>query len=828
MMVGAGGRERTRDEFAALFAAGGFALEQRDAQRDRAERVRGPSRLIGPSRHQARRCRAVGHARWRLDSLRGPAGHLAPSVCARPYLATPRRKDREHARTRRDQRLRPHRPQRLPRRPGSAAPTSSGSPSTTSPTPTTLAHLLKYDSILRPLPGRRSRPPTTALVVDGKEIKVLAERDPADAAVGRPRRRRRDRVDRLLHRRATTPPSTSTAGAKKVIISAPANEPGRHRRARRQLRRGLRPGQAPRHLQRVVHDELPRAGREGRCTTTVGIEHGLMTTIHAYTADQRLQDVPHKDLRRARAAAINLVPTSTGAAKAIGLVLPELNGKLARLRGARARPDRLGRRPHRRGRRARRPSRRSTPRSKAAADTGALKGILALHRGPDRLDRHRQVDPHSSIFDARADGGHRRDAGQGRLLVRQRVGLLEPLRRRSSRRCCACARSTTSTSRASASSSGSTSTSRWTTARSPTTRASAPRCRRSSELRERGARAACWPSHLGRPEGPRARAVAARRSADAAGRAARRRDGARSRRRTSTRRRPTATSSMLENVRFEPGETKNDPELARRATRALADVYVNDAFGAAHRAHASTEGVAHAAAERAPGLLLRARGRRRSPASSRTRARPLVAVVGGAKVTDKIGVLEALPASAPTRSSSAARCASRSSRPRATTSATRCARTEGVEPRARAARRAAGAQAARCRSTSSLGRALRRRRRAPRRSTASTCPTAGWASTSARAPPTAYAERDRRRRHRVLERPDGRVRARAVRGRARARSPRRWRDATGTTVVGGGDSAAALAQFGLADRVDPPLDRRRRVARADRGQDAARSGGARR
>ena len=87
-----------------------------------------------------------------------------------------------------------------------------------------------------------------------------------------------------------------------------------------------------------------------------------MTTIHAYTADQRLQDAPHSDLRRARAAAINLVPTSTGAAKAVGLVLPELNGKLTRLRDPRARPDGLGRRPHVRGRARDDASRRSTPR----------------------------------------------------------------------------------------------------------------------------------------------------------------------------------------------------------------------------------------------------------------------------------------------------------------------------------------------------------------------------------------------------------------------------------------------------------------------------------
>ena len=85
--------------------------------------------------------------------------------------------------------------------------------------------------------------------------------------------------------------------------------------------------QPPRDLQRVLHHQLPGAVAKV-LHDSVGIKHGLMTTIHAYTADQRLQDMPHKDLRRARAAAINLIPASTGAAKAIGLVIPELKGKL--------------------------------------------------------------------------------------------------------------------------------------------------------------------------------------------------------------------------------------------------------------------------------------------------------------------------------------------------------------------------------------------------------------------------------------------------------------------------------------------------------------------
>ena len=123
----------------------------------------------------------------------------------------------------------------------------------------------------------------------------------------------------------------------------------------------------------------------------VGIKHGLMTTIHAYTADQRLQDAPHKDLRRARAAAINLVPTSTGAAKAVGLVLPELNGKLHGFAIRAPVPDRLGRRPHVRGRARDDASRRSTRRSQRRRRAAPLQGHPPVHRGPDRLHRHRHA-----------------------------------------------------------------------------------------------------------------------------------------------------------------------------------------------------------------------------------------------------------------------------------------------------------------------------------------------------------------------------------------------------------------------------------------------------
>ena len=151
-----------------------------------------------------------------------------------------------------------------------------------------------------------------------------------------------------------------------------------------------------------------------------------MTTIHAYTDDQRLLDMPHKDLRRARAAALNMIPTTTGAAKAVGLVLPELKGKLTASRCGRPVPtgsvvDLV----------VTTPSRSTVDEINAAlkaAAEGPLKGS-SLHRGPDRLHRLRR---RPALLDRRRrpdDGDRRRPHGQGDRLVRQRVGLLEPLRR---------------------------------------------------------------------------------------------------------------------------------------------------------------------------------------------------------------------------------------------------------------------------------------------------------------------------------------------------------------------------------------------------------------
>ena len=149
------------------------------------------------------------------------------------------------------------------------------------------------------------------------------------------------------------------AGAKKVVISAPATDPDIT----------LALGVNDDRYDPETHHIISNASCTTNCIAPMAkvlndaftIERGFMTTIHAYTADQRLQDMPHEDLRRARAAAINLIPTSTGAAKALGLVLPELAGQARRRRGARAGPDRLGHRP-RRGRRERRDGRRASTR----------------------------------------------------------------------------------------------------------------------------------------------------------------------------------------------------------------------------------------------------------------------------------------------------------------------------------------------------------------------------------------------------------------------------------------------------------------------------------
>ena len=190
----------------------------------------------------------------------------------------------------------------------------------------TLGHLLKYDSILGPYPGSVQVHDEGALEVDGRELKVFAERDPAALPWGELG------VDVVLESTGLFTDRKSAAkhlaqGARKVVISAPAGDPDVT------VVLGVNFDEV---YDRDKHDVISNASCTTNCLApvakvvndTVGIKHGLMTTIHAYTADQRLQDLPHKDLRRARAAAINLIPASTGAAKAIGVVIPELQGRL--------------------------------------------------------------------------------------------------------------------------------------------------------------------------------------------------------------------------------------------------------------------------------------------------------------------------------------------------------------------------------------------------------------------------------------------------------------------------------------------------------------------
>jgi glyceraldehyde 3-phosphate dehydrogenase len=258
----------------------------------------------------------------------------------------------------------------------------------------TLAHLLKYDSILGRFPEEVEASGET-LSVGGKELKVLSERDPADLPWGDLG------VDVVIEStgfftKRDDAAKHLAAGAKKVIISAPATDPDVT------VALGV-------NFDTAYDPDSHHIISNASCTTNclapfakalndaVGIKHGLMTTIHAYTADQRLQDMPHSDLRRARAAALNLIPTTTGAAKAVGLVLPELEGKLNGVAvrapvatgsvvdlvfeaNGKTEPDEIN------------------GAVKAAAE-GPMKGILAYTEDPI-VSTDIVKDPHSSIFDA--------------------------------------------------------------------------------------------------------------------------------------------------------------------------------------------------------------------------------------------------------------------------------------------------------------------------------------------------------------------------------------------------------------------------------------------
>ncbi len=258
----------------------------------------------------------------------------------------------------------------------------------------TLAHLFKYDSILGRYPGEVGVS-KNGITVDGDELRVLSEKDPAGLPWGdlgtdvviEATGTFRKREDASKH---------LEAGAKKVIITAPATEPDVT------VALGI-------NFDSDYDPEKHSIISNASCTTNclapfakvlhemVGIERGLMTTIHAYTVDQRLQDMPHKDLRRARAAAINLIPTSTGAAKAIGLVLPQLEGKFNGI-AIRA-PVATGSVVDLVCQVSKETSAEEINATMKAAAEGPLEGILSYTEDPI-VSTDIVGDPHSSIFDS--------------------------------------------------------------------------------------------------------------------------------------------------------------------------------------------------------------------------------------------------------------------------------------------------------------------------------------------------------------------------------------------------------------------------------------------
>lgn len=257
----------------------------------------------------------------------------------------------------------------------------------------TLAHLLKYDSVLGRLDADVEYD-DESITVDGKKIIVTAERDPKDLKWGE------QNVDIVIESTgfftdAEAAKAHLDAGAKKVIISAPAkNEDAT-----------FVVGVNHTDYDPAKHNIISNASCTTNCLAPLakalndglGIEKGLMTTIHAYTGDQRLHDAPHRDLRRARAAAVNIVPTSTGAAKAVSLVLPELKGKLDGF--AMRVPVITGSATDLTFTAPRETTVEEVNKIVKEAAAGELKGVLSYSEEP-LVSTDIVTDPHPSIFDA--------------------------------------------------------------------------------------------------------------------------------------------------------------------------------------------------------------------------------------------------------------------------------------------------------------------------------------------------------------------------------------------------------------------------------------------
>jgi glyceraldehyde 3-phosphate dehydrogenase len=263
-----------------------------------------------------------------------------------------------------------------------------------------MAHLLKYDSVLGPLDASVEAG-DGAIIVDGAELKLLNERDPAAlpwkelgvqvALESTGIFTKREQAEAHLE-----------AGAEKVLISAPATDPDVT----------LVLGVNDDAYDRARHQIVSNASCTTNCVAplakvvndTWGIQSGFMTTIHAYTNDQQILDLPHKDLRRARAAAINLIPTSTGAAKAIGVVIPELKGRVDGVSVRAPVPDgsltdfvvQVG---------AEVTADEVNARFREVADTGPLEGIL-LYSDEPLVSSDIVGNPYSCIFDSQLTMAH--------------------------------------------------------------------------------------------------------------------------------------------------------------------------------------------------------------------------------------------------------------------------------------------------------------------------------------------------------------------------------------------------------------------------------------
>ena len=237
----------------------------------------------------------------------------------------------------------------------------------------TLAHLLKYDSIMGRFSGEVSYD-DDSITVDGKTIKVLAERNPADLP-------------------------WKELGAEIVVESTGLFTDGEKAKAH------IEAGANSDDYDTEKHNVISNASCTTNCLAPLakvlndafGIERGIMTTVHAYTGDQRLQDAPHKDLRRARAAALNMIPTKTGAAQAVALVLPELKGKFDGL--AVRVPTPTGSLTDLTFQTSKETTVEEVQAAVKKAAEGPLKGILAYTEDPI-VSKDIEGDPHSSIFDA--------------------------------------------------------------------------------------------------------------------------------------------------------------------------------------------------------------------------------------------------------------------------------------------------------------------------------------------------------------------------------------------------------------------------------------------